>query len=364
MAYVPTCVFRLHQRLVLSEWLCEAATEDEAVCALTLPASPQRLRFCPFRLAVGDGLTVMSSAAEFDPSSTRCHLTLVDAGEVQEKWLRAIIFAVRSVSGQAKRFGISSFACHRACPQIIGVLCVRDTSASFSVGLITQGSRSQVLRTTTLQDWHADVMDGRIAGASAATDLPTPALPEAGQPPPSMMFAELPVCAVHRKAKVSVWWHSVRERIVPEAVLPPILVQCHVPCADSASVFGAVRVFLIRPATGELHGTSQRRFLSLISSHSAGASSSLTSNALNSRSATCLGDVTNAASTEKKQLCPPVASSASTARPQFIFDDLRISSVGEHFLCAEVTVSQEYVPFVSPLTYSIPPFRVIDPAVG
>jgi hypothetical protein len=374
MAYSPSCVFRLHQRLLQSERLCDASSEDDAMRFVSSMSSPHRQQLCPFRLAVGDGLTLMSSASEFDPVTTRCHLQLVDAADVQDMWLRAIRFAVRAILGQAKTFGISSLAGHRSCPSIQGVMCMRDSSASFSVALVTQGARSQILKSTVLHNWNAQVVDKhpqparqqsfdalRSTGSSSSSSSSAAHLLLASDPAAdelyqtsSMLFAELPICAAHRSAKLSVWWHSVRDRIVPNAELPPILVQCHLPCAYSTAVFDAVRLFVMRPADGVLRGTLQRSYASpscLENSHGKQQQQQQPSERAS------LVDRTNA-------FMSSLPCRSNSSRLQFVFDDLCISSLGEHLLCAGVTVSSEYLPFVGPLSYSIPPFRVIDPSVG
>jgi hypothetical protein len=218
------------------------------------------------------------------------------------------------------------------------------------------------------------------------------------------LFADLPICALHRKTKISVFWQAVKDRVVPGVPLPPILVLCHDQGVDLACVFSTVRILLVRPATGQLLGTTKRRFLISLPTEDPGISSppvqqqqqllvpTPTASVLTRPAGGCLGDVTNnasarghmasgkhkgpagAASSPSSQgsyalsasttVSTSSAAASSSGRRQFVFDDIKVTTAGEHFLCAEVSVAGEYIPFVQPLVYSIPPFRVIDPAVG
>ena len=359
MAYVPTCVFRLHAGLSGSEFLCETHDEAESAHIITSPDSRYRQQCCPARLPVGDALSVVSSASAYSSTLTRCHMTQVDSADVSSKWLLAVLFASRAVSCQGEQYRMCSFLSHRACPLVIGVMCARDSSSNFTLGLITQGTVGQLAKTSILHDW-IKLIEG--------ITLPTDADCSSFESTSTTMFADLPIGAEHRKTRMSIWWQTVQCRITPNTVLPPILVQCTVPKDESKAVFESVRVFFVRPA-GEkiLGGASVKPFVG----RSKTSQQEETIASISSDKCSMLGEITNCPKTYKNNAAVTGLKAAAltrfsheSLRLQFVFDDLVVSFAGEHLIAAEIGVRHDFISFVGVLSFTIAPFRVVDSVHG
>ncbi|ESS65041.1 hypothetical protein TCDM_06671 [Trypanosoma cruzi Dm28c] len=332
----PSCVFHRHEVMEKSEYMCKCTQLTEVYDLFCQQAkqldafafADSRPNVNPTSLALHESISMTASHADYD-SLTRCHiLETLTEDQVAFFWEHAVMFAAEHILNS---FPVSS----RRGKAVMGVFITRNAVAEFSVGLITQGT------------WRDQRLQEAVSQFSGPHTL-------------NKVYAELPLCAAYRKAKVRLWWESRAERVTPYRVMPPVKVileqqqQEHV---DKTQLCGyaAVNVFLCRPAASTLCGTT-RKLLNGADGGVAGKAvipaAEKRNGEINFKAAAFSFDDSHGAARCREQ--------APWRRSVVLhFDDLFVLEEGEHLVGVEVERLPSYKAFIPALYGHLAPFLVV-----
>lgn len=180
------------------------------------------------RLGINDAASYCVDTAVFGPTTASHTINGLDSVKAASLWESTAVFAM-----------LQATTCHgrRSSPVAVGVFCLRMSSSSFTVGIVTEGSRNSEQVVSTVNAWLV----------SASTLLPSDATVET--------FVDLPICSGQRKGRIAVWWQQSDKRVTPGTPLPTIKVTVDVPTTTSNCFpFTEARLFLGRPLNSKLQG--------------------------------------------------------------------------------------------------------------
>ncbi|ORC88248.1 uncharacterized protein TM35_000171200 [Trypanosoma theileri] len=359
--HVSACVFHRHEELNKSEYLCTCEKLTDVLHILELPekhnitdtltrtaetgaagratTSSMTVVESAAQLSVHGAISMTASYADYT-SRTRCHtVENLTIEQCISFWKRSVIFAAEFILSATNN-------AMRRSAVVVGVFMIRSDYSEFTVGIITQCAT----RDNRLQPILSQFCDHHML---------------------TRVHAELPLCAAHRTTTMRLWWEPRTERVTPHRIMPPMKVileqhqklQCNgIPCCG----YGAVNVFLCRPMTSRLCGTTKKTLQStnpdafekiLLSTVDKGQGKGLKDDAdaaiLNSD---FLKDAAYSSAVQKRQ-------KLKLDRRQNIvilhFDDLSVVEEGEHLIGVEVEALPSYRAFLPALYGHLAPFLVV-----
>jgi len=253
----------------------------------------------PLHLAVSDALSVLGKCCNIRDGSKAIIRCNVQADTIDEIWETTITFLqwYHATDCASKR--------EAGTPSLIGCFVSRESCSSFDVGLITHDRAAAALLDEVSARWITFGLN--------------PFAPSS--PPILQRLQRVPVLERLRQlCRLTVTWDRSRRRVFSGHTIPPFRVAIEVPLPFTPHV--AVRIFACRPSKAILMGTL------------------------------CV---------DPTEQLPVLNHAKGTCTWHLLFDNVALGAEGEHLLAFETVLAEGYCRFFSPLTCTIPPFRVVSP---